>query len=128
MKAAGFTDHEAETIKEEVVFYQKVRDEIKMASGDLVDMKSYEPAMRKLLDMYITADASTTVMNFDDVGLIELIVEKGEEALGAIPEGIRNNPEAMAETIENNIRKKIVDENPVNPKYYDHMSMLLQEL
>lgn len=30
--------------------------------------------------------------------------------------------------IENNVRKTIVDENPVNPKYYEQMSVLLDEL
>ena len=34
----------------------------------------------------------------------------------------------MAEAIENNVRKTIVDENPVNPKYYERMSELLDEL
>ena len=34
----------------------------------------------------------------------------------------------MAETIENNVRRTIVDENPVNPKYYERMSTLLTEL
>lgn len=128
MEEAGFTLQEAEQIKEDVIFYQKVRDEIKVASGDLVEMKLYEPAMRKLLDMYITAEESKVMMDFEELGLIELIVEKGETGLESLPENIRNNPEAMAETIENNIRKKIVDENPVNPKYYEHMSILLDEI
>lgn len=34
----------------------------------------------------------------------------------------------MAEAIENNVRKTIVDENPVNPKYYEQMSVLLEEI
>jgi type I restriction enzyme R subunit len=34
----------------------------------------------------------------------------------------------MAETIENNIRKIIVDEQAVNPKYYEEMSELLDAL
>jgi type I restriction enzyme R subunit len=34
----------------------------------------------------------------------------------------------VAEAIENNVRKTIVDENPVNPKYYEKMSALLDEL
>jgi type I restriction enzyme, R subunit len=34
----------------------------------------------------------------------------------------------MAETIENNLRKLIVDEQPVNPKYYEKMSQLLDAL
>lgn len=34
----------------------------------------------------------------------------------------------MAETIENNVRKLIIDEMPTNPKYYQRMSELLDEL
>ena len=34
----------------------------------------------------------------------------------------------MAETIENNVRKLIIDEMAVNPKYYEKMSELLDAL
>ena len=34
----------------------------------------------------------------------------------------RSDPEAVAETITNNIRKVIIDERAINPKYYDKMS------
>jgi type I restriction enzyme R subunit len=125
---AGFTSVEAEQIRAEVALYEKVRDEVKLASGDLLDMKRFEPAMRHLLDMYIRADASEQLMDFEELGLIELIVEKGLEATESLPENIRKNQDAMAETIENNVRRTIVDENPVNPKYYEHMSVLLDEL
>ena len=127
MPDAGYSGADVEKVREEVAHYEKVRDEVKLASGDLLDMKRYEPAMRHLLDMYIRADDSEVLMDFEELGLIELIVEKGD--LGdALPDRIRNNPEAMAETIENNVRKTIVDENPVNPKYYEQMSVLLDEL
>ena len=33
-----------------------------------------------------------------------------------------------AETIENNVRKLIIDESPINPKYYEKMSELLDAL
>ena len=128
MPQAGFSPEETAAIKDEVIHYEKVRDEVKLASGDLVDMKRFEPAMRHLLDMYIRADDSELLMDFEELGLIELIVEKGAEAVDSLPESIRKDPEAMAETIENNVRKTIVDENPVNPKYYEHMSTLLDEL
>ena len=128
MPQAGFTTGETEQIKNEVIHYEKVRDEVKLASGDLLDMKRFEPAMRHLLDMYIRADDSELLMDFEELGLIELIVQKGADAIDALPEDIRKNPEAMAETIENNVRKTIVDENPVNPKYYEQMSTLLDEL
>ena len=128
MPQAGFAALDAEQIKAEVVHYEKVRDEVKLASGDLVDMKRFEPAMRHLLDMYIRADDSEQLIDFEELGLVELIVEKGLEATESLSEGIRKNQTAMAETIENNVRRTIVDENPVNPKYYEQMSVLLDEL
>lgn len=91
-------------------------------------MKQFEPAMRQMLDLYIDADPSETLMDFEELGLIELIVQKGTDALDGLPKDMKNNPEAMAEAIENNVRKTIVDENPVNPKYYEQMSVLLDEL
>ena len=128
MSDAGYTAHEVDSIRSEVIYFEKVRDEVKLASGDLVEMKRFEPSMRHLLDMYIRADDSEVLMDFEEFGLIELIVEKGAGAVDVLPESIRGNQEAMAETIENNVRKTIVDENPVNPKYYELMSVLLDEL
>ena len=46
----------------------------------------------------------------------------------ALPEGIRKNQKRVAETIENNVRKLIIDEQPINPKYYEKMSELLDAL
>lgn len=45
-----------------------------------------------------------------------------------LPKGLRDNKDAMAEAIENNVRKTIADENPFNPKYFDQMSTLFEEL
>lgn len=128
MPDAGYSVEDIEKVRDEVAHYEKVRDEVKLASGDLVELKRFEPAMRHLLDMYIRADDSEVLINFEDIGLIELIVEKGNDGIDKLPEDIRRNPEAMAETIENNVRKTIIDENPVNPKYYEQMSVLLDEL
>jgi type I restriction enzyme R subunit len=41
---------------------------------------------------------------------------------------VRKDKTAMAETIENNLRKVITDEAPVNPHYYAEMSELLDAL
>lgn len=129
MQAAGFTLDQANAIRNEVAHYEKVRDEVKLHSGDLVDMKRFEPAMRQLLDMYLRADDSEQLMDFQDLGLLEIIVEKGVgELVKGVPQEMAANPQAMAETIENNVRRKIVDENPVNPRYYEQMSVLLNEL
>jgi type I restriction enzyme R subunit len=128
MREAGYADAEVETIKGEVDHYEKVRQEVKLASGDYVDMKMFEPAMRHLLDTYIRAEESEKVSAFDELTLVELIVERGEAAVDALPAGLRRNRETMAETIENNVRRLIIDEMAVNPKYYEKMSRLLDEL
>lgn len=128
MAEAGYTDAEAQAIKKEVEHYEKVRNEVKLASGDYIDLKMYEPAMRHLIDTYIRADDSEIISAFDDMSLIQLIVERGPDAVKALPEGIRKSEEAVAETIENNVRKLIIDEQPINPKYYEQMSELLDAL
>ena len=128
MQDAGYSDAEAREIKAEVDHYEKVRQEVKLASGDYVDMKMYEPAMRHLLDTYIRAEESEELSAFDDLTLVQLIAERGDAAVDALPKGIRKNREAMAETIENNVRRLIIDEMAVNPKYYEKMSELLDAL
>jgi len=84
--------------------------------------------MRHLIDTYIHAEESEKVSAFDDLSLIQLIVERGADAVDALPAGIRKNEEAVAEAIENNVRKLIIDEQPINPKYYEKMSELLDAL
>ena len=128
MREAGYSDGEIEEIKTEVNHYENLRREIKLASGDYVDMKIYEPAMRHLLDAYIRAEESEKLSAFDDLTLVQLIVNRGEDMVDALPEGIRGNPEAVAETIENNVRRLIIDEMVVNPRYYEKMSELLDDL
>jgi len=125
---AGYGPQEIGKLKHEVDHYEKVRTEVKMASGDYIDLKMYEPAMRHLIDTYIRAEESKKLSAFDDMTLIQLIVERGPDALDALPKGIASNRDAVAETIENNLRKVIIDEQPVNPRYYDRMSELLDTL
>lgn len=128
LEDAGYTNSEVATLKADVEHYEKARTEVKLASGDYIDMKMYEPAMRHLIDTYIQAEDSEKVSAFDDTSLIQLIVERGAEAVKALPASIQKNEESVAETIENNVRKLIVDEQPINPKYYEEMSQLLDAL
>jgi len=128
LEEAGYTAAEVEALRVEVDHYEKVRNEVKLASGDYIDLKMYEPAMRHLIDTYIRAEESEKISAFDDMSLIQLIVERGADAMAALPKGIRDSQEAVAETIENNVRRLIIDEHPINPKYYEKMSELLDAL
>jgi len=128
MDEAGYSKDQQEAIKKEVEHYEKVRTEVKLASGDYINLKKYEPAMRALMDRYISASESEKLSAFDDKSLVELMAEKGIDALDDLPDGLKKSQEALAETIENNVRKLITDETPTNPKYYSRMSELLNEL
>jgi type I restriction enzyme, R subunit len=128
MEEAGYDAGEASSIRQEIAHYAAVRDEVKLGAGEDVDFKQYEAGMRFLLDNYIQADPSEVVGEFPDRGLVELIVEMGAGAIEELPEGIRDDPEAVAETIANNIRRVIVDERATNPRYYERMSELLEAL
>ena len=50
------------------------------------------------------------------------------DAINRMPEGIRANRGAIAETIENNVRSKIIKEHLNDPAYYEKMSALLAEI
>ena len=129
MAEAGYTEAEARAVKDEVTRYEAVREEVKLASGDYIDTKVFEPAMRHLLDAYIRAEESEKVSSFDDVGLVELVATGGVDAArDRLPDGIASDPAAMAEAIENNVRRVLIDEQEVNPKYYETMSALLDAL
>ena len=128
MEEAGYSEQAAQAIKAEVKHFEDVRAAVKLKSGDYIDLKMYEPAMRHLIDAYIRAEDSTKLSAFDDLWLVDMIVKSGVSAIDALPETIAKDEEAAAETIENNDRKIITDEEPVNPAYYQKMSDLLDAL
>jgi len=126
---AGYSKERFEKIKKEVKHYSDVREEIQLASGDYVDLKRFEPAMRHLIDSYISADESKIISEFEDTTILELILEKGiDGAIDKLPKSISSRKEAVAETIENNVSKRIIDKQATNPKYYEKMSILFLEL
>ncbi|MEA5533712.1 HsdR family type I site-specific deoxyribonuclease [Crocosphaera sp. XPORK-15E] len=128
MLSLGYTSQEIDDIKAEVKQYEQIRETIKLASGDYIDLKTYEPAMRHLIDSYIGAEESEKITTFDDLTLIQLIVQRGADAIDFLPPTIRCSPQATAATIENNLRKVITTAYPTNPKYYDQMSQLLEQI
>lgn len=85
--------------------------------------------MRHLIDTYIEADLPRKISPFDNMGLLELIVKTGiAEAITAQLGGLKGNKDAIAETIENNVRSKIIKEHLSDPAFYEKMSSLLDEI
>ena len=66
-----------------------------------------------------------TVSNFVSSGVPVL---NGYNVSQIMPASTPKEQEAVAETIENNIGKEIVERTQSNPKYYEKMSALLREL
>ncbi len=126
MDEAGYTEKEIDNIKQELNHYLKLREEIKKASGETLDLKTYEGDMRHLIDTYIQADEPKTISPFGDMSLLDIIVKSGiSDAVDILPKGIKKNHQAVAETIENNVRKKIINDHLIDPAFFDEMSKLL---
>jgi type I restriction enzyme R subunit len=121
MDDAGYTVAEQAEIDQQVIFYTALKETIGNRSGDFLDLKAYEADMRRLIDTYIRAEDSRKLGAFDDFTLLDFVLAQGEELGG-------NSQEAAAEAIENNIRKKIVEKILINPKYYEKMSAILDDL
>jgi type I restriction enzyme R subunit len=105
------------------------RQVIRLAAGENLDLKAYEADMRYLIDSYIEADLPRKISAFDDVGLLELIIKTGvaETIQKQFGQGATNR-KAVAETIENNIRRTIISERANDPAFYDRMSQVLSEI
>lgn len=128
MAAAGYTKEEAEQIKRQVDYFNDLKDEIKLKSGDALDLKLYDPAMRQLIDNYVRAEDSEKLVDLEDVSFLDLLDLDGNEAIDALPKRIRQNERAVAEVLAANMRKMIISERPNNPAYFDKMSALLHQL
>jgi len=129
MPQAGYSETSIARIKEEIDSLLKLRGWIRKASGETIDLKAYEADMRHLIDTYIEAKEPRKISNFDEMGLLELIVKSGmADAIKSLPDGIKGNQGAVAETIANNVRSKIIKEHLKDPVFYDKMSALLKEI
>lgn len=140
MNAAGYTKDEAIKVKQDINRFLKIRDVIRKASGETIDLKSYEADMRHLIDNYIQADEPRKISPLDDMSLLDIISKVGVKEAAESVTGEKDDPkeatteknkkkrEAAAEAIENNVRKKIVSGQVSDPEFYGKMSKLLDAI
>ena len=127
--AAGYSDAEADAIKDEIAHYVAVRDEVearRWRERRLQAVRGRHALPARHLHPGRSRPRSSPTSRTP--ASIELIVKLGAGAIDKLPDGIKKDPEAVAETIANNMRKVIIDERAMNPKYYDKMSELLDAL
>ena len=126
---AGYSGDDVTHIKDQLGHYLNVREIIRKASCENLDLKAYEADMRHLIDTYIEADEPRKISPFDNMGLLELIVKTGiAAAIATQLGGLKANKNAIAETIENNVRSKIIKEHLNDPAFFEKMSALLDEI
>ena len=94
-----------------------------------MDASQYKDYVLTLLFMKYASDKYAGRPNAiievpDDGGFADMVQLKGDKEIG---DRINKIIGRLAETIENNVRRLIIDETPVNPKYYEKMSKLLDE-
>jgi type I restriction enzyme R subunit len=127
---AGYSDAEAVSLQTEVDFYSEIRSAIKKHSGEELDIKPFEADMRHLLNTYVQADVAVDVGNLNSLSLTELIIETGiHDAIARKLNAkgkLSNN--AIAEGIINNVRKTIIRDQLTDPRFYEQMSKLLDDL
>jgi type I restriction enzyme R subunit len=129
LEAAGYTPAQIDTLKALQKHYLNLREIIRKAAGETLDLKPYEADMRHLIDTYIEAQAPRKISPFDGIGLLDLIVKTGiADAIAERLGEMKGHQESIAETIENNVRSKILKEQLTDPAYFAKMSALLDEI
>ena len=127
---AGYTDGEIAALERETTFYAETRAAIKKHSGEELDIKPYEADMRHLINTYIQADPAADLGNLNALTLTQVIVETGiHEAIAKrLNQQGKLSRNAIAEGIINNVRKTIIRDQLTDPKFYDEISKLLEDL
>jgi type I restriction enzyme R subunit len=129
MAAAGYSEQDAKSIKTKLDQYLAIREIVRKASGETLDLKPFEADMRHLIDTYIEASEPRKISPFDGIGLLDLIVKTGiADAIANKLADMQGNQQAIAETIENNVRSKIIKDSLTDPAYFEKMSALLNEI
>jgi len=129
LEAAGYNADEIASIKKKMDDYINLREIIRSASGERLDLKPFEADMRHLLDTYIEADDARVISPFSNMGLLDLIVKSGiGEAIAEQLGGLKGDKNSIAEIIENNVRSKIIKDHISDPAYFEKMSELLDEI
>lgn len=127
---AGYSVAEAGRLQTEVQFYADLREAIKKHAGEELDIKPFEADMRHLLNTYIQADPADPLSTVDNFSLVELIIQTGVHDAIAKKLNAKGNlsKDAIAEGIINNVRKTIIREQLTDPRFYEGMSRLLEDL
>jgi type I restriction enzyme R subunit len=127
---AGCSDADSAALQKDVAFYGEIRSAIKKHSGEELDIKPYEADMRHLINTYVQADPAADLGELSEMSLTELIIKTGiHDAIARkLNEKSNLSRNAIADGIINNVRKTIIRDQLTDPRFYEQMSKLLDDL
>ncbi|MBQ7732934.1 MAG: HsdR family type I site-specific deoxyribonuclease [Synergistaceae bacterium] len=124
----NYTEGQVNKLSSEIQNYNRIKELIRLASHDYIDLKGYDADMRQILDTYVHADESKLVSRLSDMSLVELLVDSKDLTPDDIMKELDCDDTAKPEVIENNIAHEIVLRKKTNPAYYENLSEMLQTL
>lgn len=124
----GYSDSDVDNLRRDISGYNKVKEMIRLASCDYIDLKPYEVDMRYILDTYVRADDSRVISKLGNMSIVELLLQGKTTTPVDLLKGLPGSDEAKAETIDNNLQHEIVKKMSSNSVYYGKLSEMLQKI
>jgi type I restriction enzyme R subunit len=125
----GYSEEQVIKLRSDISGYNKIKEMVRLASNDYIDLKPYEADMRYILDTYIRAEDTTIVSELENMTLVELLLENTTTTpVEALIQGLPGDDNAKAEIIDNNLQHEIVKKMSSNEVYYGKLSEMLQKI
>lgn len=124
----GYSEEDVNHLRGEISGYNKIKEMIKLASCDYIDLKPYEVDMRYILDTYIRAEDSRVISELGNMSIVELLLQGKTTTPVDLVKDLPGNDEAKAETIDNNLQHEIVKKMSSNSVYYGKLSEMLKKI
>lgn len=124
----GYSEDDVNYLRGEISGYNKIKEMIKLASCDYIDLKPYEVDMRYILDTYIRAEDTRVVSELGNMSIVELLLQGKTTTPVDLVKDLPGNNEAKAETIDNNLQHEIVKKMSSNSVYYGKLSEMLKKI
>lgn len=124
----GYSEDDVDYLRNDISGYNKIKEMIKLASCDYIDLKPYEVDMRYILDTYIRAEDTKVVSELGNMSLVELLLQGRTTTPADLVKDLPGNDEAKAETIDNNLQHEIVRKMSSNSVYYGKLSEMLKKI
>ena len=124
----SYTEDDVNHLRGEISGYNKIKEMIKLASCDYIDLKPYEVDMRYILDTYIRAEDTRVISELGNMSIVELLLQGKTTTPVDLVKDLPGNNKAKAETIDNNLQHEIVKKMSSNSVYYGKLSEMLKKI